>query len=151
MPFLEPLLEAWNKVIAVNLTGPWLGCRETPEQLVSQGGLGRIINISSVHKDLPMPTNSPYCAAKGGLRMLRRTIAVGFAPYGITVNNIPLGSVETPMDAPLDGYPDEMNKLLSEITMGWMCQPEEITVLAVYLATDASTCVNGSTFIRGGV
>jgi glucose 1-dehydrogenase len=56
--------------------------------MVWQGGPYRIINVSSVHEDLPMPTNSPYCAAKGGLRMLTRTIAVELAPYGITVNNI---------------------------------------------------------------
>ena len=66
MPFLQTSLEVWNKVIAINLTGPWLGCREAAEQMVSQGSPGRIINISSVHEDLPMPTNSPYCAAKGG-------------------------------------------------------------------------------------
>jgi glucose 1-dehydrogenase len=88
MPFLQTSLEVWNKVIAINLTGPWLGCREAAEQMVSQGSPGRIINISSVHEDLPMPTNSPYCAAKGGLRMLTRTIAVELAPRGITVNNI---------------------------------------------------------------
>jgi NADP-dependent 3-hydroxy acid dehydrogenase YdfG len=80
MPFLQTPLEVWNKVIAINLTGPWLGCREAAEQMVSQNSPGRIINISSVHEDLPMPTNSPYCAAKGGLRMLTRTIAVELAP-----------------------------------------------------------------------
>ena len=65
-PFLEMPLEVWNKVIAVDLTGPWLGCQVAAQQMVTQGGGGRIINISSVHEDLPMPTNAPYCAAKGG-------------------------------------------------------------------------------------
>src|SRR3712207_2752697 len=86
MPFLETPLEVWNRIIAVNLTGAWLGCQEAARQMVSQGGSGRIINVSSVHEDLPMPTNSPYCAAKGGLRMLTRTIAVELAPHEITVN-----------------------------------------------------------------
>lgn len=146
MPFLKTPLEVWEKVIAVNLTGPWLGCREAAEQLVSQGGPGRIINISSVHEDLPMPTNSPYCAAKGGLRMLTRTVAVELAPYGITVNNIAPGAVETPMDAPLEEHPDQMERLLSEIPLGRMAKPEEIAALAVYLASDASDYVTGSTF-----
>ena len=70
MPFLETPLEVWEEIIAVNLTGPWLGCQEAARQMVGQGAPGRIINVSSVHEDLPMPTNSPYCAAKGGLRML---------------------------------------------------------------------------------
>jgi glucose 1-dehydrogenase len=152
MPFLQTSLEVWNKVIAINLTGPWLGCREAAEQMVSQGSLGRIINISSVHEDLPMPTNSPYCAAKGGLRMLTRTIAVELAPHDITVNNIAPGAVETPMDAPLEEHPDQMEKLLSEIPLGRMGKPEEIASLAVYLASDASTYVTGSTFfIDGGM
>jgi glucose 1-dehydrogenase len=64
MPFLETPLEVWNRIIAVNLTGAWLGCQEAAKQMVSQGGSGRITNVSSVHEDLPMPTNSPYCAAK---------------------------------------------------------------------------------------
>ena len=152
MPFLETPLEVWDKVIAVNLTGPWLSCQEAAKQLVSQGGTGRIINTSSVHEDLPMPTNSPYCAAKGGLRMLMRTIAVELAPYGIIVNNIAPGAVETPMDAPLKEHPDQMEKLLSEIPLGRMGKPEEIAALAVYLASDAAACVTGSTFfIDGGM
>ncbi len=65
MPFLDTPLDMWNKVVAVNLTGPWLGCLLAAKQMVAQGAPGRIINISSVHEDLPMPTNSPYCAAKG--------------------------------------------------------------------------------------
>jgi glucose 1-dehydrogenase len=88
IPFLETPLEVWEKVISVNLTGVWLGCQEAASQMVSQGDGGRIINVSSVHEDLPMPTNSPYCAAKGGVRMLMRTIAVELAPHGITVASL---------------------------------------------------------------
>jgi glucose 1-dehydrogenase len=152
MPFLTTPLEVWSEVLTVNLTAPWLGCQEAAKQMVSQGGSGRIINMSSVHEDLPMPTNSPYCAAKGGLRMLMRTIAIELAPYGITVNNIAPGAVETPMDAPLEERPDQMEKLLSEIPLGRMGRPEEIAGLAVYLASDASAYVTGSTFfIDGGM
>jgi len=151
-PFLEMPLEAWNKVIAVNLTGPWLGSQLAAQQMVKQGAGGRIINISSVHEDLPMPTNAPYCAAKGGLRMLMRTIAVELAPHKITVNNIGPGAIDTPMDAPLKQHPELMTQLLSEIPLGRMGQPEEVAELAVYLASDAAAYVTGQTyFIDGGM
>jgi glucose 1-dehydrogenase len=152
MPFLETPLEVWEEVIAVNLTGPWLGCQEAARQMVEQGGPGRIVNISSVHEDLAMPTNSPYCAAKGGLRMLTRTIAVELAPHGITVNNVAPGAIETPMDAPLEANTSEMSQLLSEIPLGRMGHPEEVAALAVYLASGDAAYVTGSTFsIDGGM
>jgi glucose 1-dehydrogenase len=150
MPFLETPLDVWNKSIAVNLTGAWLGCQEAAKQMVSQGVSGRILNVSSVHEDLPMPTNSPYCAAKGGLRMLMRTIAVELAPHNITVNNIAPGAVDTPMDAPLKEDAIEMQQLLSEIPLQRMGKPEEVAALAVYLASDAAAYVTGSTFVIDG-
>ncbi len=151
-PFLEMPLALWQKIITVNLTGPWLCSQIAAQQMVTQGGGGRIINISSVHEDMPMPTNAPYCAAKGGLRMLMRTIAVELAPHKITVNNIGPGAIDTPMDAPLKAHPDQMTMLLSEIPLGRMGQPEEVAELALYLASDAAAYVTGSTyFIDGGM
>jgi glucose 1-dehydrogenase len=150
MPFLDTPLDVWNKTIAVNLTGAWLGCQEAARQMVSQGGPGRIINVSSVHEDLPMPTNSPYCATKGGLRMLMRTIAVELAPHSITVNNIAPGAVDTPMDAPLKEDTNQMQQLLAEIPLRRMGKPEEVAALAVYLASDAASYVTGSTFVIDG-
>jgi glucose 1-dehydrogenase len=150
MPFLDTPLEVWNSTIAVNLTGAWLGCQEAAKQMVSQGGAGRIINVSSVHEDLPMPTNSPYCAAKGGLRMLTRTIAVELASHNITVNNIAPGAVDTPMDAPLKENASEMQKLLSEIPLRRMGKPEEVAALATYLASEEAAYVTGSTFVIDG-
>jgi glucose 1-dehydrogenase len=152
MPFVDTPLDLWNKVIAVNLTGPFLCCRAAAREMVKQGRGGRIINISSVHEDLPMPTNAPYCASKGGLRMLMRTICDELAPCGITVNNIGPGAIDTPMDAPLKAHPEQMNALLAEIPVGRMGQPEEVAGLAVYLASDEAAYVTGSTyFIDGGM
>jgi len=151
-PFLETPLEVWDKVIAVDLTGPWLGSQIAARQMVKQGDGGRIINISSVHEDLPMPTNAPYCAAKGGLRMLMRTIAVELAPHKITVNNIGPGAIDTPLDKSTKDNPQKYKELLSEIPLGRMGQPEEVAELAVYLASDAAAYVTGSTyFIDGGM
>lgn len=150
VPFLETPLETWNRTIAVNLTGAWLGCQEAARQMVSQREGGRIINVSSVHEDRPMPTNSPYCAAKGGLRMLMRTIAVELAPHGITVNNIAPGAIETPINRNLEENPEQMEELLSEIPLGRIGRPEEVASLAVYLASDAASYVTGSTFVIDG-
>ena len=150
MPFLDTPLDVWSKSIAVNLTGAWLGCQEAAKQMVFQGGPGRIINVSSVHEERPMPTNAPYCAAKGGLRMLMRTIAVELAPHNVTVNNVAPGAIDTPMDAPLKKDPDQMQELLSEIPLRRMGQPEEVAALVVYLASDAASYVTGSTFVIDG-
>ena len=152
MPFLETPFEVWQETIAVNLTGAWLGCQAAAKQMVAQGEGGRIINVSSVHEDLAMPANSPYCATKGGVRMLMRTLAVELAPRDITVNNIAPGAIETPMDAPLEQNPNEMKELLSEIPLGRMGKPEEVANLALFLASDDSSYVTGSTlFVDGGM
>ncbi len=152
MPFLETPLDVWNKVIAVNLTGAWLGCQVAAGRMVEGGEPGRIINISSIHEERSMPNNSTYCAAKGGVRMLMRTIAVELAPHGITVNNIAPGAIETPINENLEAHPDQMEKLLSEIPLGRMGRPEEVAEMALYLASDASAYVTGSTFtIDGGL
>jgi glucose 1-dehydrogenase len=142
----------WQETIVVNLTGVWLGCQAAAKRMVAQGDPGRIINVSSVHEDPAMPTNGPYCATKGGVRMLMRTLAVELAPHNITVNNIAPGAIETPMDAPLEQHPDEMKELLSEIPLGRMGKPEEVANLALVLASDDSSYVTGSTlFVDGGM
>jgi glucose 1-dehydrogenase len=140
----------WNKVIAVNLTGPWICSQVAAQQMVKQGGGGRIINISSVHEDLPMPTNAPYCATKGGLRMMTRTLCLELAEHQITVNNIGPGAIDTPMDAPLKANPQLYNELLSHIPLGRMGQPEEIGNCAVFLASDEAAYVTGATFFVDG-
>ena len=151
-PFLEMPLEVWNKIIAVDLTGPWLGSQVAAQQMVTQGEGGRIITISSVHEDLPMPTNAPYCAAKGGLRMLTRTIAVELAPHQITVNNIGPGAIFTPIDADIESNPDLEKQLMAEIPLGRWGKPEDVAELAIYLASAAAAYVTGSTyFIDGGM
>ena len=151
-PFLEFPIDLWHKVIEVDLTGPWLCAQAAAQQMVKQGGGGRIINISSVHEDLPMPTNAPYCAAKGGLRMLMRTIAVELAPHQITVNNIGPGAIYTPIDKEIENDPGIEKELLGEIPLGRWGRPEEVAELAVYLASDAAAYITGSThFIDGGM
>jgi len=151
-PFLEMPFDVFQKVLAVNLSGAWLCAQAAAKRMVHQKRGGRIINISSVHEELAMPTNAPYCATKGGLRMLARTIAVELAPHGITVNNICPGAVDTPMDQPLKAHPEEYEKLLNEIPLHRMAKPEEIAAMCVYLASEEAAYVTGgSFFIDGGL
>nr|MDQ2687037.1 SDR family NAD(P)-dependent oxidoreductase [Armatimonadota bacterium] len=104
--------DLWQRIIAVDLSGPFFCAQAAAKQMIQQGDGGRIINISSVHEDMPMPTNAPYCAAKGGLRMLMRTIAVELAPHKITVNNVGPGAIDTPLDKPTKDDPQKYKTLL---------------------------------------
>lgn len=150
--FVDYPFEVMQKILAVNLMGPFLVAQAAARQMIKQGQGGRIINISSVHEDLPMPTNAVYCASKGGLRMLTRTIAVELAKYNITVNNIGPGAVYTPIDADIEAQPEVEKALMGEIPLNRWGKPEEIAGLAVYLASEEAGYVTGSTyFIDGGM
>jgi len=150
--FVDYPLEDLQKILAVNLVGPFLMSQWGARQMIRQGQGGRIINISSVHEDLPMPTNAAYCASKGGLRMLTRTISVELAKDKITVNNIGPGAVYTPIDADVEAKPEVEKFLMGEIPLNRWGTPEEIAGLAVYLASDEAGYVTGSTFfIDGGM
>jgi glucose 1-dehydrogenase len=148
--FVDYPLDEWQKILAVNLTGPFLCAQAAARQMIAQGNGGRIINISSVHEDLPMPTNAPYCASKGGLRMLMRTIAVELAPHNITVNNIGPGAVFTPIDEDVEKDAKLNAAILAEIPLGRWGQPRDIANMAVYLASDDASYVTGSTFFVDG-
>lgn len=150
--FVDYPIEEMRKILDVNLVGPWLVSQAAARQMIQQGDGGRIINISSVHEDLPMPTNAAYCVSKGGLRMLTRTISVELAKHNITVNNIGPGAVYTPIDADIEAQPEIEKSLMSEIPLNRWGRPEEIAGLAVYLASDEASYVTGATyFIDGGM
>jgi glucose 1-dehydrogenase len=150
--FVDYPLEELRKILDINLIGPFLVSQAAARHMIERGGGGRIINISSVHEDLPMPTNAAYCASKGGLRMLMRTIAVELAQHRITVNNIGPGAVYTPIDADVEAKPEIDKAWMEEIPVDRWGKPEEIAGLAVYLASDEAAYVTGSTyFIDGGL
>jgi glucose 1-dehydrogenase len=151
-PFLEETEENFDRVLGVDLKGAFFGAQLAAREMVKRKTAGRIINISSVHEDLPMPGNVPYCCAKGGMRMLTRTICLELAPHNITVNNIGPGAVHTPIDRDVEADPEKMKALLAEIPLHRMAQPEEVAKLALYLASDAAAYVTGATyFIDGGL
>lgn len=150
--FVDYPVDKIQKILNVNLLGPLLVSQAAARQMIKQGQGGRIVNISSVHEDLPMPTNAPYCASKGGLRMLMRTIAVELAKDKITVNNIGPGAIYTPIDADIEAKPELEKALVAEIPLGRWGKPEEVASLAVFLASDEASYVTGSTyFIDGGM
>ncbi|RAQ95702.1 SDR family oxidoreductase [Thermogemmatispora tikiterensis] len=149
-PFVDVSEEEFDRVLAVDLKGAFFCAQAAARQMIRQGSAGRIINISSVHEDLPMPLNVPYCCAKGGLRMLTRTICLELAPHQITVNNIAPGAIDTPIDADVKADPQKYQALLAEIPLHRMGQPEEVAALALYLASDAAAYVTGATFVIDG-
>ena len=151
-PFVEMPLEVFEKTIAVDLTGVWMCTQSAVKQMIAQKSGGRIINISSVHEEISMPTNAAYCAAKGAIRMLTRTLCVELAPHGITINNLCPGAIDTPLDKPIKRDPEQLEALLDEIPLRRMGTPDEVAAMAVYLASDEAAYVTGaSLFIDGGM
>ncbi len=152
MPFLETPLDVWRRVIDTNLTGTWICSQLAARQMAKGKRGGRIINISSVHEEITMPSNAPYCASKGGMKMLMRTIAVELAPLNITVNNVCPGAIDTPIQNQLKKDPGKVEELLSEIPLHRMGSPDEVAGLCVFLASDEGSYVTGASYtIDGGM
>ena len=123
---LDTTEEQFEKVIAVNLKSAFFGTQLAAKQMIAQGGGGRIINMTSVHEDWPMPGNTAYCLSKGGMRMLTRTAGVELAPHNICVVGVGPGAVNTPINAQTINDPAALAKLNSAIPIGRMAEPEEI-------------------------
>ena len=116
----------YDAVLNVNLKGPFFLTQAFVRRARDAKKPGRVINISSVHEDMVFPHFQSYCAAKGGLRMLMRDLAVELGPLGITVNNVAPGAIATPINAALLNNPAELDPLLRNIPLGRMGKPEEV-------------------------
>ncbi len=151
-PFVDVSEEMFDRVVSIDLKGTFFGTQAAAREMIKEKVAGRIINISSVHEELPMPQNVPYVCAKGGVRMLTRTVALELAPYNITINNIAPGAIETPIDADVFANPAKLKALLAEIPAHRLGQPVEVGDLVVYLASDYASYITGATFtIDGGL
>jgi glucose 1-dehydrogenase len=147
---LDTTEHQFDMVIGVDLKSAFFGVQIAAKQMIAQGGGGRIINISSIHEDWPMPGNAPYCLAKGGVRMLTRTAGVELAPHGITVVGVAPGAVHTPIDAATLADPAQKAKLESAIPMGRVAEPEEIAAVVAFLASDRASYGTATTVIVDG-
>ena len=142
----------YEKVLDINLKSAFFGTQRAARQMIKQGGGGRIINITSVHEDWPMPGNTAYCLSKGGMRMLTRTAGVELAPHGITVTGVGPGAVATPINLSTMQNPTLLGLLNKAIPLGRMAQPEEIASVVVFLAGDGASYVTATTiFADGGI
>ncbi len=144
--------EDYDRILGVNLKGPFFLTQAFVRRLRSVKKNGRIINISSVHEDIAFPGFASYCASKGGLRMLMRTLAVELGPEGFTINNVAPGAIATPMNKSLLENKPKLDALLANIPLGRLGSTDDVADLVVFLASDAAAYVNGSTFtVDGGL
>lgn len=141
----------YDKVMSVNLKSAFFATQMAAKQMIKQGG-GRIINISSVHEDWPMPDNTPYCLSKGGMRMLTRTAALELAKYNILVTAVGPGAVATPINLSTMKDPTLLKKLDAAIPLGRMAQPAEIAKVVAFLCGEAAGYITAATvFVDGGL
>jgi glucose 1-dehydrogenase len=146
------LLEEWNRVLSVNLTGAFLCTREAARGMLAAGARGAIVNVSSVHEVIPWPKFGHYCASKGGIKLFAQTAARELAPQGIRVVNVAPGAILTPINQALIDDPKKRAEVESEIPLGRTGRPEEIAAAISWVAgPDAEYVVGSTLFVDGGM
>jgi glucose 1-dehydrogenase len=140
----------YDKVLGVNLKGPFFATQAMVRHLRETRRPGRIVNISSVHEELPFPNFAAYCASKGGLKMLTRNLAVELGPLGITINSVAPGAIATPINTALLNDPVKLRSLTEQIPLARLGTTDDVTGVAVFLASDEAAYVTGSTYVVDG-
>lgn len=148
--FWDVTEQDFDFVVNINLRGTFFITQDFVNHLRETKRPGRIINISSVHEELPFPHFASYCATKGALKMLCRDLAIELAPLGITINNIAPGAIQTPINKNLLNNPDLLKTLLGKIPLGRLGTPGDVAGLAAFLASDDAAYMTGSTFFVDG-
>ena len=150
-PLLELELASWHQTLAVDLTGAFC-CLQACARVMARNGGGSIVNISSIHEDVAFPGYTAYCASKGGMRMMMRNAAVELAEHGIRVNNVAPGAIQTPINAATFADPKKVERLRELIPLARPGTPEDVAEVVLFLASDRSAYVTGSTyFVDGGM
>ena len=157
--FVEMSLADWNAVISVNLTGQFLCAREAIREFLRRGvvpsvscAAGKIICMSSVHEAIPWAGHANYAASKGGVMMMMKSLAQEVAPHHIRVNSIAPGAVRTPINTAAWSTPEAYRNLMTLVPYKRIGEPEDIARTAVWLASDESDYLVGSTlFVDGGM
>lgn len=155
LTLLDTPEELYDAVMAVNLKAAFFGTQLAARQFIAQreqdvGEGGVVINISSVHEDWPMPGNSAYCVAKGGMRMMTRNTGVELGPHGIRVLNVAPGAITTPMNAETMADPEDLAALRAAIPAGRLGDPTEIADTVVFLASNRSRYATATTVVVDG-
>jgi glucose 1-dehydrogenase len=140
----------WEKVLRVNLTGTFLCSRELARRLPEDAG-GVIVNVSSVHEQIPWPEYSHYCASKGAIKLFAQTIAKELAPR-VRVVNVGPGAIVTPINEEWTDDPEARQRVLDEIPLDRLGQPEDVAAAVSWLASSDAGYVTGTTvFVDGGM
>jgi glucose 1-dehydrogenase len=158
-PFEQMTLDQWNFVLSINLTGQFLCAREAIREYLRRGvdparskAAGKIIHMSSVHEVIPWAGHANYAASKGGIMLLMKSLAQEFAWKKIRINSICPGAIQTPINRQAWETPEALKELLTLIPYQRIGQPEDIGNAAVWLCSDDSDYVNGtSLFVDGGM
>ncbi|MEX5217125.1 MAG: SDR family NAD(P)-dependent oxidoreductase [Nitrospiraceae bacterium] len=151
-PFWEVTERDYDAVMDVNVKGLFFVSQAATKYWIDSKRPGKIINISSVHEEIPFPSFASYCASKGGVRMLTRNLAVELGPFGITVNAIAPGAIRTPINRELLNNPKQMSALIEQIPLGRLGHTDDVAGVAAFLASADADYVTGSTyFVDGGL
>jgi len=136
--------EDFDRMIAVNLKGTWLSARSAVRAMMAAGHGGTVVMIGSINSMVGNPGASAYCASKGGVLMLGKTLALDWAPFGIRVNIIGPGVVDTPMSARSLADPAKRAKMMEKTPLGRPAPPSEIASVVAFLTSDASAFMTGA-------
>jgi glucose 1-dehydrogenase len=140
----------YDAVMNINLKGVFFATQTVVKHFLATQNPGKIINISSVHEELPFPNFTTYCASKGGLKMMTRNLAVELGSHGININNVAPGAIHTPINDDLLNSPDKMKSLLQNIPLGRIGQPKDVASLVAFLASSDADYIAGTTFFVDG-
>lgn len=140
----------YDLVLSVNLKGAYFASQAFVQHRMAVKKPGKIINVSSVHEDLPFPHFTSYCASKGGMKMMMRNLSIELAPYGITVNNIAPGAIETPINTALLNDPVKLKALLENIPLNRLGQVSDVAGVAAFLASADADYITGTTIVIDG-
>ena len=147
-PFLEFELEDWRTVIDVNLTGAFLAGQAAARWMAANGVQGAIVNVSSVHEHVPLRDNVAYCAAKGGMGLLTKVMALELAEHGIRVNSVAPGEISTPMTGQHHEDPREQDR--PQIPWGRPGHAREIGEWIAFVGSDAARYATGQSYVVDG-
>jgi glucose 1-dehydrogenase len=149
-PFWEVTEADYDLVLDVNLKGAFFTTQAFVQHRLAVKQPGKVINVSSVHEELPFPHFTSYCASKGGMKMVTRNLSIELAPFGITINNIAPGAIETPINRALLNNPAELKALLDNIPLGRLGKTSDVAGAAVFLASSDSDYITGTTIVVDG-